>query len=90
MKPSRLLLRVLLLALSLGSPFSAVRAAISYTGDVEPDPNTWTSSIVGQVGNTADGTLTVNQGTNLVSNYGLIAEMPGVTGVMTVDGTGTT
>ena len=45
---------------------------------------------IGQVGNTADGTLTVDPGTSLVSNYGLIAEMPGVTGVMTVDGAGTT
>ena len=36
-------LRVLLVALCLESPFSAVRAAITSTGDVEPDPNTWTS-----------------------------------------------
>ena len=88
MEPSRSLLRVLLVALCLGGPFSTVRAAITPTGDVEPDPSTWTANTAGYVGNTADGTLTVDSGSVVTWSYGFIAYNSGVTGVATVTGVG--
>jgi hypothetical protein len=63
----------LLAALSLAGPLPSARAAITPTGDVSPsNPSGWTSSTNGIVGNTASGTLTVDGGSDLLSNYGYI------------------
>ena len=78
---------VLLAAVFLAGP---LRAAVTPSGDVEPAPTTWTSSTTGYVGNTANGTLTVNGGSGVSSDYTYLGYNIGVTGVATVDGSGTT
>ena len=64
-------------------------AEITWTGDVDPeDPTTWTSSTNGYVGFTADGTLTVDGGSQLLSIFGNLGRAPGVTGTVVVTGNG--
>ncbi len=66
-------------------------AGVTTMGNVEPaDPLTWTSSTNVYVGNSADGTMEVNSGTTITSNYSYIANDAGVTGVVTVTGSGST
>ena len=74
--------------LSLASPLPLAWAGISFSGNVEPDPTSWTSDTNGYVGNTSDGTLTVDSGSNLLSSGGTIAYSSGVIGFTTVDGSG--
>jgi T5SS/PEP-CTERM-associated repeat protein len=81
---------VVLVAFSLanGSP---AHAAFTTTGDVIPeDPATWTSGTTGYIGNTADGTLTVDDGSDLVSQSGYVGYMAGVSGLVRIDGAGST
>ena len=69
MTRARLLLAVFFASLSLLSRLDATVAAITWTGSVSPvDPNTWTSATVGYVGETANGTITVSGGSDLVSS----------------------
>jgi large repetitive protein len=76
-------------ALCLAGPLSTAHAAISWTGNVDPtDPSTWTGSTTGYVGNTADGTLTVDLDSDLNSHNGYIGYNSGVTGAVTVTGAG--
>ena len=71
--------------------FETTHAAITWTGNVEPaDPTTWDSTTFGYVGNTADGTVTVGGGSDLLSYYGYIGHNSGVTGQVTVTGAGST
>ena len=87
---SRFFLCALAAMLSLAVPLSPLRAAFNVTGDVEPaSPTTWTSYTSGYVGNTADGTLTVDSG-NLLSSSVLIGANSGVAGTVTLTGTGST
>lgn len=73
------------------APFSTARAAISFSGDVSPsDSSGWADCTYGYVGRTAAGTLTVDSGDDVVSRYGCIGNNAGVTGVVTVDGAGST
>jgi T5SS/PEP-CTERM-associated repeat protein len=67
-----------------------VRAAITTTGSVTPDPNTTTASDRLYIGNTADGTLLINGGSDVVSSGANIAYGPAVSGSATVDGAGST
>jgi T5SS/PEP-CTERM-associated repeat protein len=70
---------------------SASLAAINTTGDVEPaNPATWDSTTVSTIGNTSDGTLTVNAGSQITSSDSTLGNQAGVTGVATVDGAGST
>ncbi|MBN2021632.1 MAG: hypothetical protein JW809_02460 [Pirellulales bacterium] len=71
---------------------SSLQAAIVTTGNVEPDPLTtpWTVDTEAYIGNTADGSLTVDGGDDLVCKYGRIAFGPGVTGEATVTGADST
>lgn len=69
-----------------------VQAAIITTGNVEqfsdlPDPTTWTSATTVFIGNTADGAVSVDAGTNATGKPRL-GRTPGVTGTLTVDGVG--
>ncbi len=81
----------LLTAFSLAGPLASARAAFTPIGDVEPfDPSTWTSSTTGYIGNTASGTLIVNGGSGLLSYVGSIGDNENSTGVVTVDGGGST
>ena len=78
---------LLLAALCLAGPLPTARAVITSTGDVEPDPTTWTSSTAGYIANTADGTLTVDStdaNSHLLSASGYIGYNSGTTGVATV------
>ena len=88
---SKSLLPVLVVVPLLVGPLPLLRAAITPLGDVEPaNPTTWTSSTYAYIGNTANGTLTVNGGSNLLSNTAFIGYNNGVTGMATVDGIGST
>ena len=64
-------------------------AAVTTTGNVEPaNPETWTSSTNVYIGNNMDGAMEVNSGTTITSNYSYIAYDAGVTGGVTVTGSG--
>ena len=63
----------LLAAFSLAGPLPSARADITPIGDVSPsNRSTWTTSTTGYIGNTASGTLTLNDGSDLLSYYGYI------------------
>ena len=68
------------------------QAEIKWTGNVNPaDPMSWTSSFDdGCVGQTADGTLTVNANSDFYSNKTYFGYNNGVTGEGYVDGAGST
>jgi T5SS/PEP-CTERM-associated repeat protein len=85
----RLLPAVVFVALGVFIP-STVLAEIAFTGNVFPDPTTWTIADIGYVGNTSNGTLTVNSGSALSSYATAIGNGAGVLGVATVDGAGST
>ncbi len=66
-------------------------AAITTTGDVDPaNPSDWTSYTAGYIGETGDGTLDVNDGSDINGRYGYIGKDSGSTGAVTVDGNGST
>ncbi len=70
---------------------NSAHAGIATTGDVDPDdPATWTSGTNGYVGNTADGTMTIDLDSDVIGNDGVIGYNSGVTGTATVTGTGST
>ena len=85
--------RILLLTLfTLSTAIFAMpaRAAYIVTGDVSPaDPASWTRNTDTYIGNSTDGSLTINGGTNLVSNYIDIGH-PGALGEVIIEGTGST
>ena len=86
--PTNRLLPALLVSLSLAGPLSTAHATIIASDDVSPaNPTTWTNK-VGCVGKSADGTLTVDSGSDLLSYGGYIGYYSGSTGVATVTGTG--
>jgi fibronectin-binding autotransporter adhesin len=71
----------------------AAHAAITWDGDLNPpdtDPSTWTSSTYITVGNTADANMTVDGGSGLVTGDVFMGRSAGVTGTLTVTGSGTT
>ncbi len=63
-------------------------AAIVQTGNVSPNVSTWTSSTDGYIGNTSDGSVTVNAGSLLASKSGALGYNSGATGAATVTGLG--
>jgi T5SS/PEP-CTERM-associated repeat protein len=68
-----------------------VQAAITYSGDVTPaDPSTWSSTTTPIIGGTASGSLAINGGSVLASDYALIGNSVTGNGTVTVDGAGTT
>jgi T5SS/PEP-CTERM-associated repeat protein len=72
-------------------PTSISPAEITATGDVDPaDPATWTSSTTSYIGKTADGSLRVDAGSDLLSNRSYLGYTEGSTGEVTVDGDGST
>ena len=69
---------------------SVTHADVETTGNVEPaDPASWTAGTPARVGNTADGTLTVNGGSEVMANTCRIGNDSGVTGVATITGANT-
>ncbi len=68
---------------------SVARAAITVTGSVSPsDPATWTSSTISYIGSAADGSVTVDGGSVLLSDKAYLGCTSGVSGEVTVSGTG--
>lgn len=76
------------LAVSCAAP--RLRAGVTTTGDVSPDPTTSTATTDVYVGNTADGSVTIDAGTTVVSNNSYLGYVPGVNGAVTVTGNGST
>lgn len=57
--------------------------------DIDPaDPTTWTSGTLGYIGTTADGSIQVNGGSELLSSDGVLGTDPGSTGKATIAGAG--
>jgi len=87
MKRLSFALLVFFAAFGLLGQLETARAAITWTGNLDPaDPTTWTSSRYGYVGKTADGSLTVDEGDELQSLRGFIGFNSDVRGQMTVSG----
>ena len=85
------LLCILLATLCLAVQLPVARAGISYTGNLDPaDPNTCDSFTNAYVGKTADGTLTVDDGSDIYSYRGYLGYEETATGEVTVDGVGST
>mgnify|MGYP005846048179 CR=1 FL=1 len=78
------------IAAAVGGLVASASGAITTTGDVLPDPTTTTSSNSLYVGYFADGTMTVNLGSDVNSAAGTLGNNPGVNGEVTVDGVGST
>jgi fibronectin-binding autotransporter adhesin len=88
---SMLLWFAFLAMILLAGPLLSARAAFTPLGDVVPaDPSTWTSTTTGNIGNTSAGTLTVDGGSDLLSQYGYIGNGGTATGVVIVSGAGST
>jgi T5SS/PEP-CTERM-associated repeat protein len=84
----RLLPRFVLVTMAVLLPTMAV-AAVTPVGDVIPsNPSTWTSSTNGYVGSTSTGALTVDSGSGVLANYGYLGYSAGVSGTLTVTGSG--
>ncbi len=82
---------IVVVMMAVGLCVAVTQAALNATGDVDPaDPTTWTSDTIVYVGKTADGSMTVDGGTDLISGTSYLGWAPGVTGEVTVDGAGTT
>ncbi len=91
MRRHHALLYVLLATLCFECQLPAVHAAIVISGDVDPDdPANWNNSTFGYVGYFGTGTVEVNGGSNLYSSFSNIGTCSGSTGIVTVDGTGST
>jgi T5SS/PEP-CTERM-associated repeat protein len=70
---------------------SGAQASIITTGDVEPiNPLTWATSTSAYVGNTSNGSLTINGGSTVASGTSYVGYNSGVTGSVIIDGTGST
>jgi T5SS/PEP-CTERM-associated repeat protein len=83
--------RVSLLTLALVTLFgSPAHAAISTTGNVTPDPRTTTSSDTLYIGRTADGTMTVDDGSDVISDRSYLGYDAAASGVATISGVGST
>ncbi len=89
----KLLLRTMLPMAATGLfSVSASHATITWSGNLNSDPSTWTSSYSTEahIGNTAYGTVTVDSGSTLNSYWSYIGYSAGVTGEVFIDGTGST
>ena len=79
----------LLAAISVAASVASARAAITPEGDVSPsDPSTWDYySTDAYIGNTANGTLTLDAGNRISSHLGYIGYGSAATGVVNISGT---
>ncbi|NQU21115.1 MAG: hypothetical protein HQ567_07515 [Candidatus Nealsonbacteria bacterium] len=91
MERSRLLRFAILAAVCLAAQPPTADAAIVISGDVDPaDVGGWKSNRSAYVGKTTAGELEINGGSNLASNDGYLGYENTATGVVTVDGAGST
>ncbi len=79
---------VTVLAALLLSP--ALRADITTTGNVTPDPHTTTINDDLYIGQTADGSLLIDGGSDVLSHWSYFGVGAGVNGTATLDGAGST
>jgi T5SS/PEP-CTERM-associated repeat protein/autotransporter-associated beta strand protein len=86
----RLFIQVVAAALVLC--WGSAEAAIVTTGNVEPDyaPGLWSTTTSVYIGKTSAGTLTVDQGSDVVTRYTWLGRSAGSTGTATVTGAGST
>ena len=78
---------ILLAALCVLCPLATARAAYVTWGNIDPaNPSAWSTSTTGYVGETSDGSLTVNGGSGLLSGSAYIGYNSAVGGTMTVAG----
>jgi fibronectin-binding autotransporter adhesin len=92
-RPAEPIHPVLLAAALAGLWAGPAQAAFTTTGDVSSpsggaDPANWGAGTIGFVGNTSDGTLTVDGGSAGTAMSLRVGRNPGVTGTLTVDGAG--
>ena len=91
MRRSAAVFLIVMVILHSSSLITPARAGISWTGDVDPnDPNMWNVYMSVYIGMTADGTMTVDTDSDLLSKYGYIGYELGSLGTVNVDGTGST
>jgi T5SS/PEP-CTERM-associated repeat protein len=86
-------MKMFLLSCALLVALSATTAHAVFitTGDVVyNDPSTWNRYTYAYVGDTSNGTLTVNGGSELLSAYVGIGVSSGATGTVTLDGSSST
>ena len=72
---------------------SVARAAITLTNDVIPSPpagDPWDVGGALSVGETLNGAMTINAGSDVTNTDGFVANMTGSTGTVTVNGAGST
>ena len=87
----RQLIAIAVVVISLAATASPAPAGLLATGDVTPaGPATWTSSTNADVGNTAFGSVSVDGGSDLLSQYCQVGHDAGVQGEVTVTGPGST
>jgi T5SS/PEP-CTERM-associated repeat protein len=61
------------------------------SGDVAPaDPGSWTASTTGYIGNNSSGAVIVTAGSTLLSRSGYVGYNGGATGLVSIDGAGST
>jgi len=83
--------RLIVVMMAVALSAAAAQAAINATGDVTPpDPATWTSTTQASVGNTGYGSLTVDDGSGVLSDRASIGREAGSTGDATISGAGST
>ena len=89
--PNWLLVVALFTPFSLAGPLVSACAGITSAGDVSPsNPSSWTYLTIGYVGSTASGTLTVDGGSDLLSQTCSIGDSVGGSGLVNVSGSGST
>ncbi len=92
----RAMKRILAACVALTALFSPATAFAAFTvsggtAGVSPaDPSTWSNSTTGYIGNTANGTLTVDGGSDLFSNGSCIGYTAGINGTVIISGVGST
>ncbi len=91
MRRWRMPLLVLSVAFWLVSPPQQTRAAINADGDVIPtDPTTWTDSTSAYIGNAANGSVAVDEGSAVSSKDCYIGYSSGANGEVSLTGAGST
>jgi len=82
---------IIIVCLCLSCFTNPAIAEVTWSGDVDPnDPTTWEADMTVYIGKTADGTLDIKGGSNVLSGFSLIGYESGATGEVTVDGIGST
>ncbi len=82
---------ILVVCLCLFCLAQPARAAVVWSGDVDPDdPTTWDENTIAHIGKNSSGTLDITGGSDVLGNYSYIGYGSGSTGEVTVDGIGST